>query len=165
MRVLSVQGYLGTDPEFKTTKNGSSYVTFRLASNEPKDKDANGNQITYWYTVFVWDSALQNFCKVLKKGSSVTVVGDPTDRVYTSQKTGLPEIGRDIKAAMIGFNQGGQRKEDNGEQEAGTSAPQAAQAPAQAKAQPQPQPTANATVPEPTIEFADAGEGADDLPF
>lgn len=160
MRVLTVQGYLGTDPEFKTTKNGSTYATFRLASNEVKDKDANGNQITYWYTVFVWDSALQNFCKVLKKGSSVTVVGDPTDRIYTSQKTGLPEIGRDIKAGMIGFNPIGQKREEEGEADTHTSTPQAS-----APAQPKPQPKQAQAAPEHTVEYVNAGDEVDDLPF
>ena len=109
---------------------------------------------------------IQNFCKVLKKGSSVTVVGDPTERIYTSQKTGMPEIGRDIKAFTIGFNPGGLKKDDESEAEQGQSAPQPAAAVVkQPQAQPNPQPKQTESAQD--VEFTgtnDASE-ADDLPF
>ena len=163
MRFLTVTGHLGADPEFKSTKNGATYASFRLANNEFEDKDENGSQVTYWYTVFVWDSALQNLCKVLKKGSSITVVGRVSDRVYISQRTGMPEIGRDIKASMIFFNTG-MRKDDEDQashepsKQQQPAAKSAAPAPAQAPAA-APAPQAAATV------EVGPDSNEDDLPF
>lgn len=146
----TLQGRLGNDPEVKTTRNGASYTTFRLAEKDSRNRDEAGNPITRWYTVTVWDSAMQNFCKTLHKGSAVEVSGYYEDRPYTSQKTGLPEIGRDINARMIDFCIGADQKRDDQQQQkpetpkAPTAKPEAPQAP-QA---PQPQ-----------------AEGDDDLPF
>lgn len=89
MRKLIVTGRLGGDPEVKTTKNGTAYTTFRIANQE------YGDENTSWITVTVWDSAQQNFCKNLKKGSSVIIDGDYTDRIYISNKNKQPETGRD----------------------------------------------------------------------
>lgn len=97
MRKLIVTGHLGGDPEVKTTKHGTNYTTFRIGSTE------YGEENTSWISVTVWDSALQNFCKNLKKGSNVIIDGDYTDRIYTSNKTGATEIGRDIRANAIYF--------------------------------------------------------------
>ena len=156
MRFLTVTGHLGADPEFKSTKNGATYASFRLANNEFEDKDENGSQVTYWYTVFVWDSALQNLCKVLKKGSSITVVGRVSDRVYTSQRTGMPEIGRDIKASMIFFNSGMKKDDDQASHE-----PSRQQQPVQRAAAPASEPTPRAAV---AVEVGPESN-EDDLPF
>ena len=112
MRKISVQGHLGGDPEIKTTKNGTAYTTFRIANTE------YGEENPTWMTVTVWDSAQQNFCKNLKKGSGVIVDGDYSDRIYVSTKTNQPEIGRDIRSHAIYFAMSSNKKEDDGAQNA-----------------------------------------------
>lgn len=154
MRTLTVMGYLGGDPEFKSTKNGANLVTFRLGNNELGEKDENGQPKTVWYTVTVWDGSLYNFCKYLKKGSGVVVGGDYSDRIYMSNKTGQCEISRDIKANSIYFFPSGKKDSDQ-------TAPQAA---AQPKPQPQPQ-AAPQPAPRPAAVETNPDSNEDDLPF
>ena len=107
MRKITVTGHLGADPEMKSTRNGVNYVSFRIGNNEYSD------DTTYWFSVSVWDTTLQNFClKNLKKGSGVAIYGHYNDRLYTNPKTNQPEISRDILAKDIDFYSIG--KKENG---------------------------------------------------
>lgn len=110
MRKMIVTGHLGTDPEVRTTKNGNNYTTFRIANNEYGEDNAS------WITVTVWDSTQQNFCKNLKKGYSVIVDGDYSDRIYTN-KAGQPEISRDLRSNAIYFGGSQKREEDTTSQQ------------------------------------------------
>ena len=155
MRKMIVSGHLGNDPEVRATNRGTQYTTFRIANHEYTD----GENVTYWFTVTVWEPTLQNFCKSLKKGSLVYVDGEYTDRTYLSNKTNTTDVGRDLRATAIYFGQGGGKREDD--TQAGMTAPtQAAPvAPAsepavQASVQAKPATAAPAEVP-----------GDDDLPF
>ena len=104
----------------------------------------------------MWDGALQNFCKFLKKGSSIEVTGYYEDRAYTSQKTGQPEVGRDINARMIDFTIGGEKRQEEGRQQ-----------PQQPQQQKPKDPTPKAEQPQapqaPTEAQAEGDD--DDLPF
>ncbi len=151
LRNLTLTGHLGNDPEVKTTSNGRQYTTFRLANHVYTDPE----NTTYWYTITVWDTGLQKLCQSFKKGSYVYVIGLPTDRTYKSNKTGMDEIGRDIRAESAGFVGGNKRDDDA---QAGQTAPaQVNVAPAandQVSAKPAPEVTATA-----------APAADDDLPF
>lgn len=162
MRSITVTGHLGNDPEVKTTSNGRQYTTFRLANHEYTDQE----NVTYWYTVTVWDSGLQKWCQSLKKGSNVYVIGLPTDRTYKSTKTGTDEIGRDIRANDVGYIGGNKRDDDvqAGQTAPAQAAPIQESAPVQeapAKAKPaKAAKAATAPVAEAVPDSAD-----DDLPF
>lgn len=155
MRKVIVSGRLGMDPEIKTTNRGTQYTTFRLANHEYSD----GEGVTYWFTVTVWEPSLQKLCENIKKGSLVYVDGLLTDRVYLSNKTGQHDVGRDIRAVSIDFGQGG--KHDD---ETQNSQPQMETKPAEptntANTESEPVATAKPAAPLPA---ADSGE--DDLPF
>ena len=145
---MIVNGHLGNDPEVKTTKSGAAYTTFRIANSEYGDPENSA----YWFTVTVWDSGLQNFCKSLKKGSFIIIDGDYSNRIYTSNKTGAAEIGNDLRATSIYFGGGAKRDEnESGNNQASASKP--------AASTPAPQPAA----PAPTSDAAPAAD--DDLPF
>lgn len=120
MRTIFVSGHLGNDPEVKTTSNGRQFTTFRIANHEYNDPE----NVTFWYSVTVWDNGLQKWCQSLKKGSNVYVIGTPTDRTYNSTKTGFAEIGRDIRAIDVQYYGGARRDDDT--QEANTVPAQAA---------------------------------------
>lgn len=97
MRKLIVTGRLGGDPEVKLTQSNKNYTTFRVASQE------YGEENTMWFTVTVWDSALQHFCTNLKKGTSVIIDGDYSDHTYVSKISNQVEISRDIRANSVYF--------------------------------------------------------------
>lgn len=100
-------GRLGADPQEKATANGTPYLQFRLANNAFGDPEGS----TSWFTATVWEGRCMKMAKALKKGSLVEVEGDYSDRIYTSNKTGAPEIGRDITVTAIYF--AGSPKDEN----------------------------------------------------
>lgn len=155
MRKMIVSGHLGNDPEVRATNRGTQYTTFRIANHEYTD----GENVTYWFTVTVWEPTLQNFCKSLKKGSLVYVDGEYTDRTYLSNKTNTTDVGRDLRATAIYFGQGGGKREDD--TQAGMTAPTQA-----APVAPASEPTVQASVQAKPATAAPAeAPGDDDLPF
>lgn len=108
IRRIEFDGFLGTNPEVRTTSNGHQYTTFRVANHVYGDAE----NVTYWFSVTVWDSSLQKFCQSLKKGSAVIILGNYTDRTYKSNVTGQDEISRDVRAISIDFPSVGRREDD-----------------------------------------------------
>jgi single stranded DNA-binding protein len=172
IRRIEIDGFLGTNPEVKTTSNGHQYTTFRVANRVYGDAE----NVTYWFSVTVWDSGLQKFCQSLKKGSAVVILGNYTDRTYKSNMTGMDEISRDIRAISIDFPSVGRRDDDTQTAHTAPVQAQASEAPAsneQPSAKPAKvtaKPAKADNKPEATNESANANEapveGADDdLPF
>ena len=163
IRRIEIDGFLGTNPEVKTTSNGHQYTTFRVANRVYGDAE----NVTYWFSVTVWDSGLQKFCQSLKKGSAVVVLGNYTDRTYKSNVTGMDEISRDIRAISIDFPSVGRREDDT--QTAQTAPAHVNEAPAdvnQASAKPAKVNTKPVSVNESASTNAAPAEGTDDdLPF
>ena len=161
MRKIIVSGHLGANPEIKTTSRGTQYTTFRLANHEYSD----GENVTYWFTITVWEPSLQKLCENLKKGSLVYVDGLLTDRVYMSNKTGQYDVGRDIRAVSIDFGLGGKRDDDSQGAQPQTSVKPANEPTPETPAQPVTE--ATATKPAKTKPAAEpaANSDEDDLPF
>lgn len=123
-RRIEFDGFLGTNPEVKTTSNGHQYTSFRVANRAYGDAE----NVTYWFSVTVWDASLQKFCQSLKKGSAVVILGNYTDRTYKSSITGQDEISHDVRAIAIDFQSIGRRDDDG--QTAQTAPVQENEAPA-----------------------------------
>lgn len=149
---MSIMGRLGGDPQLKETKNGTQYLQFRLANNAFGDPDGT----TFWLTVTVWDGRCMKVAKTLKKGSTVEVEGDYSDRVYTNNNTGKTEIGRDISATAIYF--ASSPKDENNPNNMRTEPPATDLAPMESKTHvPASQPPASTNVDTPKVD--------EDLPF
>lgn len=161
IRRIEFDGFLGTNPEVKTTSNGHQYTSFRVANRVYGDAE----NVTYWFSVTVWDASLQKFCQSLKKGSAVVILGNYNDRTYKSNVTGQEEISRDVRAIAIDFPSVGRREDDT--QAAQTAPTQVNEAPAPAETEQAPAPAAPAkSKAKPAAAPAAPAEGADDdLPF
>lgn len=70
-------GRLVADPELKTTQNGISVCTFRLAVSRPRVKDT-----TDFLNYVVWRQSAEYLCKYGKRGDLVEVTGTLTSRNY-----------------------------------------------------------------------------------
>ena len=70
-------GRLVADPELKTTQNGISVCTFRLAVQRPRTKDT-----TDFLNYVAWRQSAEYLCKYGKKGDLVEVTGTLTSRNY-----------------------------------------------------------------------------------
>lgn len=130
-------GRLGADPDFKETASGIPYAQFRLANNAFGDPE----DTTAWFTVTVWDGRCTKMVKSLKKGSLVEVEGDYSDRIYTSKKSGGPEIGRDITASAIYFAGSGNSDNNANPNNVRTEAPATDGMPAESRKKPAVKPT------------------------
>lgn len=98
MRQITVTGNLAADAEVKMSKQGNAYVQFRIGNHEYNE------ETTHWYNVTSNMPFHVNMAKYYKKGNRVIVVGDYSDDIYKSQRTGQCEISRDIRACAIYFN-------------------------------------------------------------
>lgn len=90
-----ITGRLGRDPEAKTTKNGTQYVSFSVASSTRKDE-------TVWRYVNCYGSQADFAQKYLRKGSRIHVQGE--ERAYASLgQDGQPRAQLVIEASHIGI--------------------------------------------------------------
>lgn len=105
-----ITGRLGRDPEAKTTKNGTQYVSFSVASSTRKDE-------TVWRYVNCYGSQADFAQKYLRKGSRIHVQGE--ERAYASLgQDGQPRAQLVIEASHIGILDSPRRNND-GAQNAG----------------------------------------------
>jgi single-strand DNA-binding protein len=86
-RVVLV-GFLGRDPEIKTTNNGNKIANLTVATSESwKDKQSGEKQEkTEWHRVVIFNQNLADIAeKYLHKGSKVYVEGSLQTRKWTDK--------------------------------------------------------------------------------
>ncbi len=80
---VTLLGNLGDDPEVRTTAQGTSVATLRIATSESyKDRSGEWQEITDWHRVILWDRLAETAEKYLKKGSKVLIEGRLKTRSY-----------------------------------------------------------------------------------
>lgn len=141
MNFITVTGNLGKDAEKRALPDGTSVLSFSVADNgQGKDKP------TLWWDCSMWGKRADSLANFLRKGQQVTVVGQVTEREYTT-KDGVTKKAFSVRVQDVAL-QGGKRDDDGG----GTSyAPQHAATTAPQK--------------KPAAEPFSAEDGLDDIPF
>lgn len=92
---IIITGRMGKDPEVRTTKNGTQYVSLSVASSTRKDE-------TVWRYVNCYGSQADFAQKYLRKGSRIHVQGE--ERAYASLgQDGQPRAQLVIEASHIGI--------------------------------------------------------------
>ncbi len=82
-------GFLGQDPELKTSANHRPFTRLSVATTERwKDKAGQYQERTEWHSVFFWGPRAEAAVRILKKGSHVLVEGSLRSRSVTSEQTG-----------------------------------------------------------------------------
>jgi len=91
--IAFLHGNLGKDPKIKTVGD-KKVASFSIATTRSyKDKD--GNKITDWHNILVWEKLAEFAEKYLSKGSEVIVSGEIQYRNYENkegQKIYITEI-------------------------------------------------------------------------
>lgn len=101
-RVILI-GRLCNDPEVKSTKSGSSFAAFRLATNDTyKDKAGEKKQLTEYHSITCFDGLADTVCKYVKKGSQIYVEGKLTTRSWEDE-SGNKQYATSINAKTIEF--------------------------------------------------------------
>ncbi len=84
---VTLLGNLGADPEFRTTTNGTSVASMRMATTETyKDKNGEWQDQTEWHNVSLWNRLAEVARDYLKKGSKVYVEGKLRTRSYEDKE-------------------------------------------------------------------------------
>ena len=94
-------GYLGKDPDLRTTADGRSVARFTLAASENwKEEGGDRQQRTDWFNVVAWNR-LAEICKeYLHKGSRIYLEGRLQSRcieIEEGKSTVLEVVARVIK--------------------------------------------------------------------
>lgn len=145
---IVVDGNLTADPEVRTTPNGTSVTTLRLACNRSYKDKATGewkDAPASFLTVTAWERTAEFVARYFKKGDGIIVAGRLSSRSYET-KAGDKRTAYDIIANEVSF--GGKPKPKD-------AAPAAPAAPAQ--------PAANVVSNDDFMVIDD--DGMDDLPF
>ena len=82
-------GFLGQDPELKSSANGRAFTRLSVATTERwKDKSGEYQERTEWHTVFCWAKRAEAAARLLKKGSHVLIEGQLRSREVANETTG-----------------------------------------------------------------------------
>jgi single-strand DNA-binding protein len=82
-------GYLGKDPEVRSTQDGSKIVNLTLATSETWNDRASGErkEKTEWHRVVVFNDRVADVAeRFLKKGAKIYVEGSLQTRKWTDQQ-------------------------------------------------------------------------------
>jgi len=91
----TILGYLGQDPEVRTTPQGNTVCNFNVATSELyKDKE-----YTEWHRIVLWDRLAEVAQNFLKKGSKVYIEGKIVTRSY--EKDGVKHYITEIRGTNI----------------------------------------------------------------
>ena len=90
---LTLRGRAGTDPTFRTTRNGTSIVRFPLAVRDEAGETA-------WHTVVAFGDRAERLRGVLHRGGVVEVVGYLHERSART-RGGQPRVVRELYAAVV----------------------------------------------------------------
>lgn len=76
-------GYLGANPEVKTTENGKTLARFSIATSE-RYTNAKGEKVedTQWHQIVAWGKTADLAEKFLQKGSQTAIEGKLNNRSY-----------------------------------------------------------------------------------
>lgn len=87
MQTIIITGNVGKDAETATRRDGSQYLTFRVAVDEGRDKAPT------WYGIFLYGNNHSNLQQYLVKGARVLIHGRLTAGAYTdSQGVAQPSL-------------------------------------------------------------------------
>jgi len=95
-------GRLGTDPELRTTKGGTSVVNCRLATNERRKSGDEWVDHTEWHTITVWGKQAENLAKYCSKGKQLYIEGRIQTREF-QDKAGVDRKATEVVADQVRF--------------------------------------------------------------
>lgn len=85
LNVVAIQGRLTHDPELKTTPNGVSVCSFRIACERSYSSKGEERKADF-FTIIAWRQTAEFVCKYFQKGSMIAVEGSLQTRQYQDQQ-------------------------------------------------------------------------------
>ena len=110
MNKAQVIGNLGSDPEVRSTQQGTPVATFSVATTERwKGQDGQQQEHTEWHRIVVWRRLAEICGEYLKKGSKVYIEGKLQTRKWQDQQGNDRYITEIIGASMEMLGENHQR--------------------------------------------------------
>ena len=77
MNVVELCGYVGFDPEVQDFASGKKKIRFKLATHRTlrTDGEGEGQKVTNWFPVVVWNKTADEALTWLRKGNKVKIKG------------------------------------------------------------------------------------------
>lgn len=100
-------GNVGSDPEIRHTKSGTSVATVRLATT----RKVNGQSETQWHSLVIWDKLAEIAEKYVSKGDKLSVIGEITYRKWQDKNTGQDRYSTEINVRELELLGGSRRDE------------------------------------------------------
>lgn len=86
MNLIIIAGRVGSAPESKVTRNGSTVCNVGVATNYVwYDKDKNKQEETDWHRATLFGKSAETFVKFVNKGDGVVITGRMTYRSWDDQ--------------------------------------------------------------------------------
>ena len=85
LNVVAIQGRLTHDPELKTTPNGVSVCSFRIACERSYSSKGEEHKADF-FTITAWRQTAEFVCKYFQKGSMIAIEGSLQTRQYQDQQ-------------------------------------------------------------------------------
>ena len=101
LNVVAIQGRLTHDPELKTTPNGVSVCSFRIACERSYSSKGEERKADF-FTITAWRQTAEFVCKYFQKGSMIAVEGSLQTRQYQDQQ-GSNRTVVEIVASNVSF--------------------------------------------------------------
>jgi single-strand DNA-binding protein len=100
----TILGYLGQDPELRTTQNGTSVVSMSVATTDKWKDKATGEmqENTEWHRIVCWGKQGETCNQYLTKGSQVYLEGRLQTRQW-EDKDGVTRYTTEIVASRVLF--------------------------------------------------------------
>ncbi len=116
---LTIVGNLGQDPELRYLQDGTAVTNLSVAVNRKRQ----GQKVTTWYRVSVFNIGAENVCKFLKKGSKVLVEGSSVRVSLYTAKDGKPAASLEVTAERVVFLDSPEETSASGSDEADENVP------------------------------------------
>ena len=100
LNCVTLIGRLVADPELRTTTNGKSVATFRIAVDRSYSK--NGNKEADFITVACWNSTADFVSRYFSKGSMIAIQGKIQTRNY-EDSNGNKRTAFEVVATEVSF--------------------------------------------------------------
>lgn len=107
MNIISASGRIGKDAETRFTQSGEPVTSFSVAD----DVYAGKEKQTIWWTCTYWGKRGEAVSQYLRKGASVTVVGQVSERKW-QDKDGMERKSMEIRVVDVAL-QGGKQDNDS----------------------------------------------------
>jgi len=126
MNILHIIGFLGADPEERTTPSGQKLWVLRVATRTKK----NGQEETVWWRLTIWGDQYDKMLTYFKKGKPIYAIAEMGKLDVYMDKSGQPQVSYEATVKSIHFlPYNNDRQEQDNQQGYQSQAPASAPSP------------------------------------